>query len=159
MRIGKPEELRRIHSEIREKQEGGDNVRHQEKENMLREAVKRMISLSNLARLEGLLALEEAVEAITLETPEEALKQLIILLVDGTDPEIMQGIGLSRYYAHLYTDYEALRYFIYLEGALSIQAGENPRVLEEKLKVMLPKDMYVRYSLEQEQAEQFCIYN
>lgn len=154
MRISKSEELRKIHSEIRNKVEGGDSTNHQEKESMLWEAVKRMVELSNLARLEGLLALEEAVKDIPLESREEELRQLIVLLVDGTEPAIIEGIGLSRYYAHLYTDYEALRYFIYLEGALSIQAGDSPRVLEEKLKVMLPKDMYVRFSLEQERVEQ-----
>lgn len=154
MRSSRPEELRRIHLEIREMQEGGDRASIQEKETMLWETAQKVMHLCKLARLEGLLALEEAVEEIPLDSPQEVLKQLIILLVDGTDPEIIEEIGWNRYYAHLYKDYEALRYFIYLEGALSIQAGVNPRVLEEKLKVMLPPKMYLKYSLKQEEMSQ-----
>ena len=120
-------------------------------EKMILSAVKRVMELNRLARLEGLLALEEAVWDISPEDKEEGLKQLIFLLVDGTDPEMIEGIGLARYYAGLYSDYEALRYFIYLEGALSIQAGENPRVVEEKLKSMLPPELYLQYSKQQEE--------
>ena len=138
MRINKLEELRKIHSEIRDKSGIYSDMDLQNNETMVMDAIKRMIELNNLARYEGLLALEEAVIDIPLEAQEEELKQLIILLVDGTDPEVILGIGLSRYYSSLYTDYQALRYFIYLEGVLSIQAGDNPRILEEKLKVFLP---------------------
>lgn len=151
MRINKLEELRKIHSEIRDKSGIYSDMDLQNNETMVMDAIKRMIELNNLARYEGLLALEEAVIDIPLEAQEEELKQLIILLVDGTDPEVIQGIGLARYYSSLYTDYQALRYFIYLEGVLSIQAGDNPRILEEKLKVFLPHHMYLKYSLEQEQ--------
>lgn len=62
----------------------------------------------------------------------------------------MEEIGMSRYFAHLYSDYEALRYLIFLEGTLAIQAGMNPRLFEEKIKVMLPSDMYLEYSVKQE---------
>ncbi len=150
MRINKLEELRKIHTEIREKSAMASDEENKENEAMLWNAVKRITELNWIARREGLLALEEAVIDIPFESEEEELKQLIILLVDGTEPEMMLGIGLARYYSNLYTDYRALRYFIYLEGALSIQAGNNPRLLEEKIKVMLPHPMYLKYSIEQE---------
>lgn len=151
MRINKLEELRKIHSEIKEKLGADSNVDIQKSETMILEAIRKVIELSNIARLEGLLALEEAALDIPLDTAEEELKQLIILIVDGTDPDVVLGIGMARYYVNLHTDYRALGYFIYLEGALSIQAGDNPRVLEEKLKAMLPPDLYLKYSNEQEQ--------
>lgn len=154
MRSRSLEELRKIHTEINEKSRLGSGTDRKENETMLWETVNEMMKLCYLARKEGLLALEEAVLDIPSENVEEALKQLIFLLVDGTDPQVLEEIGLSRYYTRLYTDYEALRYFIYLEGALSIQAGENPRILEERLKVMLPADMYLKYSYEQERIRQ-----
>ena len=151
MRISRLEELQKIHLEIRDKVLLKNNNEVQIGEAMISQAVKKVIELCKIARLEGLLALEEAVENISLESEEEVLKQLIILVVDGTDTDMVLGIGWARYYAGLWQDYRALRYLIYLEGALSIQAGDNPRLLEDKLKSMLPYNMYLDYSIEQEQ--------
>lgn len=165
--------------------------------------IKNIIDLSNVARKEGLLALEEA--AGTIE--DEFLKKGIMLVVDGTDPELVRGIletdliciedrhkktigfwekwgelgpawgmigtliglvnmlkmlddastiGPNMAVALLTTLYgsiianwlcspvsaklkensaiEIMMKEITVEGLLSIQAGENPRVIEEKLK-------------------------
>ena len=153
MRINQFEELRRIHTEMTKRKLQDTEATIKKNETMLLETVYKMKELGLLARREGLLALEEAVIDISLESQEEELSQLITLLVDGTDPDIIAGIGLTRYYSHLYNDYQALKYFIYLEGALSIQAGDNPRILEEKLKVMLPSELYVKYIMEQKEKE------
>ena len=50
--------------------------------------IKNIIDLSNTARKEGLLALEEAANGIE----DEFLKKGIMLVVDGTDPELVRGI-------------------------------------------------------------------
>lgn len=50
--------------------------------------IKQIISLSNTARKEGLLALEEAANGIE----DDFLKKGIMLVVDGTDPELVRGI-------------------------------------------------------------------
>ena len=174
------------------------------------EIIGKIIELSNVARKEGLLALEEA--AGNLDDP--FLKKGIMLVVDGTDPELVRGImetelvsiedrhkgcigfwedlgamgpawgmigtlvglvnmlqnmddpssiGPSMAVALLTTLYgsmlanwicapvgmklkknnaiEMQAKEIEIEGLLSIQAGENPRVIEEKLKSFLsPKD-------------------
>lgn len=150
MRIGKVEELQRIHLKMKEKSLLTEIEAGKE---MIYQAMERVIDLCKTARLEGLLALEEAVENISLKSEEEPLKQLIMLVVDGTDTDAVMGIGWARYYAGLWQDYQALRYLIYLEGALSIQAGDNPRLVVEKLKSMLPYDMYLACSIRQEQAE------
>ena len=47
------------------------------------EVIKNIIDLSNIARKEGLLALEEAANGIE----DEFLKKGVMLVVDGTDPE------------------------------------------------------------------------
>lgn len=174
------------------------------------EMIRRIIDLSNVARKEGLLSLEEA--AADLE--DAFLKKGILLIVDGTDPELVRAImetelmsleerhkgkvsfwetlgamgpawgmigtliglinmlgnlsdpgslGPAMSVALLTTMYgsmlanwlcapvankmkansgkEVMVKQIMIEGLLSIQAGENPRVIEEKLKSFVaPKD-------------------
>ena len=168
--------------------------------------ISNIIDLSNVARKEGLLALEEASNDI--EDP--FLKKGIMLVVDGTDPELVRGIleteltcleerhkkiisfwekwaelgpawgmigtliglvnmlnnmedassiGPSMAVALITTlygsiianwlcnpvatkmkvnnDLEVIIKEVMVEGLLSIQAGENPRVIEEKLKSFL----------------------
>lgn len=168
--------------------------------------IDNVINLSNVARKEGLLALEEASN----EIEDEFLKKGIMLVVDGTDPELVRGIletelnclidrhkkfiGFWEKWAELgpawgmigtlvglvnmlynmedasaigpamavallttlygslianwlctpiaskmkvNNDMEVMIKDITVEGLLSIQAGENPRIIEEKLKSFL----------------------
>ncbi len=170
------------------------------------ETITSIIELSNIARKEGLLALEEA--ANNLE--DEFMKKGILLIVDGTDPELVKSImetemiciesrhkkvisfyetlasmgpawgmigtliGLinmlknlsdissvgpnmstalvTTFYGSVLAnwiatpiagklkynnDMEIMMKEVMIEGLLSIQAGENPRVIEEKLKSFL----------------------
>lgn len=174
------------------------------------EIIQKIIDLSNVARKEGLLSLEEAAG----DLEDEFMKKGILLIVDGTDPELVRGImetelvstesrhkdkisfwedlgsmgpawgmigtlvglvnmlyemddpstlGPSMAVALITTLYgsllanwictpvatklkannatEIMVKEIMIEGLLSIQAGENPRVIEEKLKSFLaPSD-------------------
>ncbi len=174
------------------------------------EVIQNIIDLSNVARKEGLLALEEAANSIE----DEFLKKGLMLVVDGTDPELVRGILetdlnciearhktvmgfwdkwaelgpawgmigtliglvnmlkklndpsaigpamavalLTTLYGSLIAnwlcnptsaklkvknDLEISMKEVTVEGILSIQAGENPRVIEEKLKSFLsPKE-------------------
>ena len=52
------------------------------------EVIKEIIELSNVSRKEGLLALEEAASDID----DEFLKKGLLLIVDGTDPELVRSI-------------------------------------------------------------------
>lgn len=170
------------------------------------QVIKQIIELSNVGRKEGLLALEEAANNIE----DEFLKKGIMLVVDGTDPELVRGILetdlyclqdrhgkvigfwekwaemgpawgmigtliglvnmlktlddpssigpnmavalLTTLYGSLIANWlcipvsyklkandaiEVVMREITIEGLLSIQAGENPRVIEEKLKSFL----------------------
>ena len=172
--------------------------------------IKKIIDLSNVARKEGLLSLHESAS----DMDEPFLKKGVLLVVDGTDPELVRGIletemecidsrhkntagfwetmgsmgpawgmigtlvglvnmlnnmsdassiGPSMAVALITTLYgsllanwicaptaaklkadnavEMMQKQVMIEGLLSIQAGENPRVIEEKLKSFLsPKD-------------------
>lgn len=170
------------------------------------EAIDRIIELANVARKEGLLALEEA----AMQLDDDFLKKGILLIVDGTDPELVRNIletelsfveerhstgqslfetmgalapafgmigtliglinmlrtlddpssvGPNMAVALVTTFYgvvlanlfflpmarklklrskeEILLKEILIEGMLSIQAGENPRIIEEKLVAFL----------------------
>lgn len=170
------------------------------------ETIKNIIALSNVARKEGLLALEETANGIE----DEFLKKGILLIVDGTDPELVRNImeteldcvekrhsevigfwdklsamgpawgmigtliGLvnmlkdlsdsasigpnmavaliTTFYGSVLANWicipvvnklkannsaEIIIKELIVEGLLSIQAGENPRVIEEKLKSFL----------------------
>ncbi|MCM1048075.1 MAG: MotA/TolQ/ExbB proton channel family protein [Clostridiales bacterium] len=174
------------------------------------EIIQKIIDLSNVARKEGLLSLEEAAG----EIDDPFLQKGILLVVDGTDPELVRAIMetelvsvegrhkakigfwedlgsmgpawgmigtliglvnmlqnmddpsaigpamavalLTTLYGSLLANWicapvasklksknsdEMMVKEIEIEGLLSIQAGENPRVIEEKLKSFLaPKD-------------------
>ncbi len=175
-------------------------------ENGLTDTINRIILLSNIARKEGVLALEETVQAVD----DEFLKKGIMLVVDGTDPELVRTIlenevafieerhkqsrtvweniasmapawgmigtliglimllgnlndpdslGPSMAIALVTTFYGAilanlfaipvankLKFFsqseilvkeVAIEGILAIQSGENPRIIEERLKSYL----------------------
>lgn len=170
------------------------------------EIIDKVIELANVARREGLLALEEAVD----EVNDDFLKKGVMLIVDGTDPEMVKNILetelmnmmdrhakgkgifdalgglmpafgmigtlvglvamlnnlsdpsaigpamavalLTTFYGSLFANLiwipiagklatrsgeEALVKQVMIEGLLSIQAGENPRIIEEKLKAFL----------------------
>jgi chemotaxis protein MotA len=182
--------------------------------------IKQIIELANVARREGLLALEDATGDIN----DQFLQKGIMLIVDGTDPELVQnileseisnvedrhGIGsgmfealganfpafgmigtliglvgmlqslddpttigpkmavalLTTFYGSLFANLifipiaEKLKYKssqevlvrnIMLEGLLSIQAGENPRIIEEKLKSFLAPSVRKKMEAEGEQ--------
>ncbi|MCL2216338.1 MAG: motility protein A [Defluviitaleaceae bacterium] len=169
-------------------------------------AIDTVVQLANTARKEGVLALEESATNMD----DQFLKKGIMLIVDGTDPELVKGImetelgytderhgGVATFYENLATyapswgmigtmvglilmlgqledpnalgpmmavaltttfygcimanflfnpiasklrdisKEEILFKTVMVEGMLSIQAGENPRIIEEKLKSFL----------------------
>lgn len=173
----------------------------------LNAVIDRLIQLANKARKDGLLSLEDAAR----ELDDDFLEKGLMLIVDGTDPELVRNmleteldfieerhdigaqmfdamalfgpafgmlgtlvgliamlqnmndpttVGPQMAIALVTTLYgsmianmfaqpvatklrkrsadEMLERQIQLEGLLSIQAGENPRIIEEKLKAFLP---------------------
>jgi chemotaxis protein MotA len=174
------------------------------------EVIRQIIDLSNIARKEGLLQLEEAANG---SIEDEFIKKGVLLIVDGTDPEFVRSIleteldcistrhkdiisfwenlasmgpawgmigtliGLinmlgdledinsvgpnmaialvTTFYGSVLANWmctpvatklkandaaEIMMKEIVVEGLLSIQAGENPRIIEEKLKSFISPD-------------------
>lgn len=114
--------------------------------------IKRIKSLANLARTYGILALEEEMES------EESffLKTGISLIVDGTDPVLVKTILQNLILSDKYTGAELLGRLILAEGVLSIQQGENPRIIGLKLASMLGEE-FVRREKEEFLCEQMDV--
>ncbi len=187
------------------------------------EVIKQIIDLSNVARKEGLLALEEAANE---SIEDEFVKKGVLLIVDGTDPEFVRSIletelscindrhknvisfwdslgamgpawgmigtliGLinmlgnlsdlaavgpnmavaliTTFYGSMLANWicipvstklkandavEIMMKEIVVEGLLSIQAGENPRIIEEKLKSFISPDRRKNIGAKEEGGE------
>ena len=105
------------------------------------------------ARKEGLLALEEDIDE-TLARERDIFEYGIRWVVDGTDNEIVDKI-LSNIISHYSDFFDALLRKIQKEAVLSIQSGDNPRIMltnmsslinnEDLLEIekLIPKDIEV----------------
>lgn len=97
------------------------------------ELVEEFISLSTIARREGLLALDDLIDK-----GYDAFMSLgLRLIVDGTPPDSVEEILKSRIYFGDRTGKALLEQFLIYEGILSIQEGENPHLLKTKLLALL----------------------
>jgi flagellar motor switch protein FliG len=92
-----------------------------------------VVECANMARKEGVLALEKFVPTLG----NDFLTYMMMLVCDGTDPKLVIGIGETLIQADDHTGKDLLERRILLEGVLSVQAGENPRIIETKLYSML----------------------
>jgi hypothetical protein len=91
-----------------------------------------IMDCANTAKQYGVLALEEWIKG-----KHPFLAYMLTLVVDGTDPELVTDIGKTLIDADDHKGSELLSRMIMLEGILSVQAGENPRIIEMKLLCML----------------------
>jgi len=143
-------ELRSCNEEIRE---ATDNQKKEEGMMELAAAVKTMYMLCGVARREGLLSLENKAMELEEEKPYSYLKGMIMLIVDGTDPELVEEVCLAKYYAEGMRGFKGLTYLVYMIGILGIQASDNPRIIEEKLLAFVPDETVEIYRKEEEQPE------
>ena len=90
-----------------------------------------ILRYSNVARKEGLISLEEV--AID--------KELIQMVVNGCDPEVVKRVILLKYFSSEQTVIEKIKNIMSIHGLLSIQAGENPRIILQMLANMIPSDV------------------
>lgn len=104
-------------------------------------AYERVMEYVEIARKQGLLSLEEATDSLSGKGTERYLHDLIILVVDGTDPDDVEDIGWSVYFSRGFSSYDGLVYLIYLKGALLIQEGKSRYICDEMLKAMMPDEI------------------
>lgn len=100
-----------------------------------------ILRYSYVARKEGLLSLEE-VATEKEKNPEGVFdKELIQMVVEGCDPEVVKRIILLKYFSSEQTVIEKIKNIMSIYGFLSIQAGENPRIILQMLANMIPSDV------------------
>lgn len=128
-----------------------NDVEREQGYELLCKTVEKMCKLTGIARHEGLLALEAAASESGELRNEDFLNSIILLIVDGTAPELVEELSTAKYFATGMEGFDALQYLIMLSGSLSIQAGENPRVIEEKLLTLVPKEVVNLYKKKQEE--------
>lgn len=97
---------------------------------------KKFIWFLEKARREGILAIEENLDSLHEEMGGingVFMQKLLYLVVDGTDGNIISYIANHYADSTCQNDYERLCFAIIQEGTLSLQNGDNPRILAERL--------------------------
>ena len=102
--------------------------------------IAEIVFISETARTKGILALEPV--AKSLEGDKRPgfgiLYDLAILMVDGTDPVLVDELFTTGYWMNQHEGFECLTSLLVRKGILAIQAKENPYIIAEKLKAHLP---------------------
>ena len=141
--------------ELRECNKAIKNIKNESKKKqgyeMLQSTIAKMCELALTARKGGLLALEDAAYYMHELNHKDYLNTLVMLIVDGTAPELVEELGTAKYFAAGVEGVDALQYLIILFGCLAIQAGENHRIIEEKLLSIVPVEVVQRYKQKEEQ--------
>ena len=115
-----------------------------------------ILELSNITRRQGLLTLEDKLAKIPSGIKGyQILKLAISLIVDGTDPEFVSKILRNKLIVYGLDSFEAFNGYLISYGALCIQWGENPRLIEEELFACLPDEILeiVKETLHKKQNE------
>lgn len=129
-----------------------NDVERKQGYDLLCKTIEKMCELTGIARHEGLLVLEEAAFDLGDLHNKEFLSYMILLIVDGTDPKLVEELGMAKYFATGVECFDALQYLIMLTGSLAIQDGENSRVIEEKLFSLVPMEVVNEYKQKKEEA-------
>lgn len=86
--------------------------------------------LSEIARSEGIMALETIITTIG----DPFLGSALRLAVDGTEPELVMNI--LQNYMRSQIQEQSVKLRKAMEGVMSIQSGDNPRIVQQKLSVL-----------------------
>ncbi len=101
------------------------------------EAIKRVVEMSNIARKEGLLALED----IIVEGGMECTENFLFLLSDFKNGlDYIYEIASNEYWTRNLQGVQAMIFYIYFRGAVSIFMGENPRIIDAMNISLLPEE-------------------
>ena len=134
-------ELREQHRLLREREKGLKPAEQRRLHQPILEVARRVLELSEIGRKQGLLALEEAAHEHRNGEIYTYINMLVLYIVDGTDPDIVEELGLFKYFSTDPEPYLALEMLMSLIGMLAVQAGENPRVVYSRMENIMPKDL------------------
>ncbi|MCH5267492.1 MAG: hypothetical protein J1E62_04025 [Lachnospiraceae bacterium] len=121
-------------------------------------AIFQLLKLQEVARKNGLLALEDEMkDELENGKLEPELNSITILpigiqyMVDGTELEILVKILTTKYWVKNPQGMEALAYFICIQGVVMIQEGEPTYYLEGLLTALLPEECIAEYERRKEE--------
>lgn len=126
----------------------------QEDAGKLTAAADKILEMSDIARKEGLLALEDASDSLGEDDFWHYFREMITFIVDGFDKERIEDVFLSRYFTLDLKGAEGLVYLIFLSGALAIQAGESIYFATKRLQSLLPVQVFEIYETKTWKVEQ-----
>lgn len=110
-----------------------------EEQEQLFDAIAEVMIMSRAGREKGLLALEEEAEKMEKTLVHyRLLKNGAMLVVDGTDPDIIEEILTSNYWVDSQSKIEYVVGYICIRGILMVQDGMNPRIIEDMLYAVVP---------------------
>jgi hypothetical protein len=96
-------------------------------------AVDLIVECANTARVHGVLSLETWAK----KNENDFLGFCLTLVCDGVDPSMIKNIAEKLIKADGHAGAELLCRQLLLEGALAVQVGENPRIIEIRLLAMM----------------------
>lgn len=99
-----------------------------EEKNEVVTLVELVVQASEKARFEGLLAIEDDIH----DYAHPFFKLGMQLVVDGTDPEIIESVLRARLFSACKKGKDLLEQIIIIDAVLSIQSGDNPRIIMAK---------------------------
>ncbi len=100
-----------------------------------------IMDIAIIVRREGLPVLEN----FTHKIEDKSIAAMIMYAVDGTNSDILEDVCWSKYFASELKSYDALIYMLWMKALLSMQEGENPIIISERLRAMLPEDVAEEY--------------
>ena len=107
-----------------------------------------ILKLQDIGYTEGLLDLEEEVQKDYYERnpSRKTLKEIILCITGGWEPEVIEDIFVTRYFSSEMTTVDALCYILALYGSLAIQNGYTREQLEAQLVAIVPDNVKAEYS-------------
>ncbi|MGN0169151.1 MAG: FliG C-terminal domain-containing protein [Lachnospiraceae bacterium] len=104
-----------------------------------------IMNFCKIGRSEGILEMEAVAESLTGSGCKAFLRQMILQVVNGTEPERLEEIGLVTIFSGGYEAFESLQCLMCLRGVLLIQEGQSPYCLETVLKAYFNKKVLTEY--------------
>lgn len=108
---------------------------------LLIDAAIHIVELSDVVRWEGLLALEEFMEG----NESGFAKWLVMLVVDGTDSDLLCEMAVNEYWMRASKGIYAMVDYIHLRGMLCVQEGLNGKILTDFLQTLIPLKLRPEY--------------
>lgn len=112
--------------------------------------------VSTIWRKEGLLAAEDYIANNEIFDEDSPCNDLLMQVVDGIDPKIIEEIALIKYFTCGYSAEKAVLFLMDIVGILAVQSGQHSKVVESLLEAFIPaciKKEYFERKLIKEEEE------